>query len=221
MSSLQESAAWQPEGRATSSFGHLPPTPWGKKGSKEQLICPHSSSHGWAGRGRPEFIFKGFVKQRRFELWFSSCLLSSREAYWCVWLWWTAWIAVCLASHYMHCFTVSVSYPLFIAFSVLSFFVSSVSCFLPPPQQASYAASSFSPVSYCVQQTKVPFTPEDSGAAQGLTMSVSNSFLNRHSSFPVHSVSCSPHFNTCVCVCIRVTVFCSCANFALKGLGCS
>ncbi|XP_071673622.1 rap guanine nucleotide exchange factor 1 isoform X3 [Patagioenas fasciata] len=61
---------------------------------------------------------------------------------------------------------------------------------LPPKQrqlQASYAASSFSPVSYCVQQTKVPFTPEDSGAAQGLTMSVSNSFLNRHSSFPVHS----------------------------------
>ncbi|XP_071673628.1 rap guanine nucleotide exchange factor 1 isoform X8 [Patagioenas fasciata] len=63
---------------------------------------------------------------------------------------------------------------------------------LPPKQrqlQASYAASSFSPVSYCVQQTKVPFTPEDSGAAQGLTMSVSNSFLNRHSSFPVHSES--------------------------------
>ncbi|NXN95827.1 RPGF1 factor, partial [Rhinopomastus cyanomelas] len=61
---------------------------------------------------------------------------------------------------------------------------------LPPKQrqlQASYAASSFSSVSYCVQQTKVPFTPEDSGAAQGLTMSVSNSFLNRHSSFPVHS----------------------------------
>lgn len=107
----------------------------------------------------------------------------------------------------MHCFTVSVSYPLFIAFSVLSFFVSSVSCFLPPPQQASYAASSFSPVSYCVQQTKVPFTPEDSGAAQGLTMSVSNSFLNRHSSFPVHSVSCSPHFNTCVCVCVFVSLY--------------
>ncbi|NXU54956.1 RPGF1 factor, partial [Turnix velox] len=61
---------------------------------------------------------------------------------------------------------------------------------LPPKQrqlQASYAASSFSSVSYCVQQTKVPFTPEDSGATQGLTMSVSNSFLNRHSSFPVHS----------------------------------
>uniref|UniRef100_A0A8C3K5Q7 CRK SH3-binding GNRP n=1 Tax=Calidris pygmaea TaxID=425635 RepID=A0A8C3K5Q7_9CHAR len=63
---------------------------------------------------------------------------------------------------------------------------------LPPKQrqlQASYAASSFSSVSYCVQQTKVPFTPEDSGATQGLTMSVSNSFLNRHSSFPVHSES--------------------------------
>uniref|UniRef100_A0A8C4JRG6 CRK SH3-binding GNRP n=1 Tax=Dromaius novaehollandiae TaxID=8790 RepID=A0A8C4JRG6_DRONO len=63
---------------------------------------------------------------------------------------------------------------------------------LPPKQrqlQASYAASSFPSVSYCVQQTKVPFTPEDSGAAQGLTMSVSNSFLNRHSSFPVHSES--------------------------------
>uniref|UniRef100_A0A672UY50 CRK SH3-binding GNRP n=1 Tax=Strigops habroptila TaxID=2489341 RepID=A0A672UY50_STRHB len=61
---------------------------------------------------------------------------------------------------------------------------------LPPKQrqlQASYAASSLSSVSYCVQQTKVPFTPEDTGATQGLTMSVSNSFLNRHSSFPVHS----------------------------------
>ncbi|XP_010719226.1 rap guanine nucleotide exchange factor 1 isoform X8 [Meleagris gallopavo] len=63
---------------------------------------------------------------------------------------------------------------------------------LPPKQrqlQASYAASSFPSISYCVQQTKVPFTPEDTGAAQGLTMSVSNSFLNRHSSFPVHSES--------------------------------
>ncbi|RLW00509.1 hypothetical protein DV515_00008795, partial [Chloebia gouldiae] len=61
---------------------------------------------------------------------------------------------------------------------------------LPPKQrqlQASYAASSFSSVSYCVQQPKVPFTPEDCGATQGLTMSVSNSFLSRHSSFPVHS----------------------------------
>ncbi|XP_038230574.1 rap guanine nucleotide exchange factor 1 isoform X1 [Dermochelys coriacea] len=61
---------------------------------------------------------------------------------------------------------------------------------LPPKQrqlQASCAASSFSSVSYCVQQTKVPFTPEDTSATQGLSMSVSNSFLNRHSSFPVHS----------------------------------
>ncbi|XP_050782571.1 rap guanine nucleotide exchange factor 1 isoform X6 [Gopherus flavomarginatus] len=63
---------------------------------------------------------------------------------------------------------------------------------LPPKQrqlQASYAASSFSSVSYCVQQTKVPFAPEDTSATQGLSMSVSNSFLNRHSSFPVHSES--------------------------------
>ncbi|XP_024048844.1 rap guanine nucleotide exchange factor 1 isoform X3 [Terrapene carolina triunguis] len=63
---------------------------------------------------------------------------------------------------------------------------------LPPKQrqlQASYAASSFSSVSYCVQQTKVPFTSEDTSATQGLSMSVSNSFLNRHSSFPVHSES--------------------------------
>ncbi|XP_066418907.1 rap guanine nucleotide exchange factor 1 isoform X5 [Molothrus aeneus] len=63
---------------------------------------------------------------------------------------------------------------------------------LPPKQrqlQASYAASSFSSVSYCVQQPKVPFSPEDCGATQGLTMSVSNSFLSRHSSFPVHSDS--------------------------------
>ncbi|EMP34663.1 Rap guanine nucleotide exchange factor 1 [Chelonia mydas] len=61
---------------------------------------------------------------------------------------------------------------------------------LPPKQrqlQASSAASSFSSVSYCVQQTKVPFIPEDTSATQGLSMSVSNSFLNRHSSFPVHS----------------------------------
>ncbi|XP_053863412.1 rap guanine nucleotide exchange factor 1 isoform X4 [Malaclemys terrapin pileata] len=62
---------------------------------------------------------------------------------------------------------------------------------LPPKQRqlASYAASSFSSVSYCVQQTKVPFTSEDTSATQGLSMSVSNSFLNRHSSFPVHSES--------------------------------
>ncbi|KAL6042160.1 hypothetical protein STEG23_001860 [Scotinomys teguina] len=59
---------------------------------------------------------------------------------------------------------------------------------LPPKQRqlASYAASSFS-VSYCVQQTKVAFTPEDGSAAQGLSVSVSNSFLNRHGSLPVPS----------------------------------
>ncbi|XP_052582299.1 rap guanine nucleotide exchange factor 1 isoform X10 [Peromyscus californicus insignis] len=60
---------------------------------------------------------------------------------------------------------------------------------LPPKQrqlQASYAAASFS-VSYCVQQTKVAFTPEDGSAAQGLSVSVSNSFLNRHGSLPVPS----------------------------------
>nr|XP_045002247.1 rap guanine nucleotide exchange factor 1 isoform X6 [Jaculus jaculus] len=61
---------------------------------------------------------------------------------------------------------------------------------LPPKQrqlQASYAASSFSSVSYCVQQTKVAFTPEDGSAAQGLSVSVSNSFLSRHGSLPVPS----------------------------------
>ncbi|XP_057610850.1 rap guanine nucleotide exchange factor 1 isoform X5 [Chionomys nivalis] len=60
---------------------------------------------------------------------------------------------------------------------------------LPPKQrqlQASYAASSFS-VSYCVQQTKVAFTPEDGSATQGLSVSVSNSFLSRHGSLPVPS----------------------------------
>lgn len=190
-----------------------------KRAARNSLPLPTAAVHGWTGRGRQEFIFKGFVKQRRFELWFLSCLLSSKKAYWCVWLWWTVWIAVCLASHYMHCFTVSISYPLFIAFSVLSFFVSSVSCFLPPLQQASYAASSFSSVPYCVQQTKVPFTPEDTGATQGLTMSVSNSFLNRHSSFPVHSVSCSPHFNTCAYLCrwkACVQILCLCSRLQVK-----
>ncbi|XP_047381345.1 rap guanine nucleotide exchange factor 1 isoform X4 [Sciurus carolinensis] len=61
---------------------------------------------------------------------------------------------------------------------------------LPPKQrqlQASYAASSFSSVSYCVQQTKVAFTPEDGSATQGLSVSVSNSFLSRHGSLPVPS----------------------------------
>ncbi|XP_043325835.1 rap guanine nucleotide exchange factor 1 isoform X6 [Cervus canadensis] len=67
---------------------------------------------------------------------------------------------------------------------------------LPPKQrqlQASYAASSFSSVSYCVQQTKVAFTPEDGSAGQGISVSVSNSFLSRHGSLPVPSVSCSLH----------------------------
>uniref|UniRef100_G3U793 CRK SH3-binding GNRP n=1 Tax=Loxodonta africana TaxID=9785 RepID=G3U793_LOXAF len=61
---------------------------------------------------------------------------------------------------------------------------------LPPKQrqlQASYAASSFSSVSYCVQQTKVTFTPEDGSATQGISVSVSNSFLSRHGNLPVPS----------------------------------
>ncbi|XP_036276351.1 rap guanine nucleotide exchange factor 1 isoform X3 [Pipistrellus kuhlii] len=61
---------------------------------------------------------------------------------------------------------------------------------LPPKQrqlQASYAASSFSSVSYCVQQTKVAFTPDDSSATQGISVSVSNSFLSRHGNLPVPS----------------------------------
>ncbi|XP_058528991.1 rap guanine nucleotide exchange factor 1 isoform X9 [Ochotona princeps] len=62
---------------------------------------------------------------------------------------------------------------------------------LPPKQRqlASCAASSFSSVSYCIQQTKVAFTPEDSSATQGLSVSVSNSFLSRHGSLPVPSES--------------------------------
>lgn len=64
-------------------------------------------------------------------------------------------------------------------------------CLLSPSsvQQASYAASSFSSVSYCVQQTKVAFTPEDGSATQGISVSVSNSFLSRHGNLPVPSVS--------------------------------
>ncbi|KAM5329260.1 rap guanine nucleotide exchange factor 1 isoform 4-T4 [Glossophaga mutica] len=60
---------------------------------------------------------------------------------------------------------------------------------LPPKQRqlASFAASSFSSVSYCVQQTRVAFTPEDSSAAQGISVSVSNSFLSRHGHLPVPS----------------------------------
>uniref|UniRef100_A0A673VIN8 CRK SH3-binding GNRP n=1 Tax=Suricata suricatta TaxID=37032 RepID=A0A673VIN8_SURSU len=62
---------------------------------------------------------------------------------------------------------------------------------LPPKQRqlASYAASSFSSVSYCVQQTKVAFTPEDGSATQGISVSVSNSFLSRHGTLPVPSES--------------------------------
>ncbi|KAF6126834.1 Rap guanine nucleotide exchange factor 1 [Phyllostomus discolor] len=61
---------------------------------------------------------------------------------------------------------------------------------LPPKQrqlQASYAASSFSSVSSCVQQTRVAFTPEDGSATQGISVSVSNSFLSRHGALPVPS----------------------------------
>uniref|UniRef100_A0ABM5F6G6 Rap guanine nucleotide exchange factor 1 isoform X8 n=1 Tax=Pogona vitticeps TaxID=103695 RepID=A0ABM5F6G6_9SAUR len=61
---------------------------------------------------------------------------------------------------------------------------------LPPKQrqlQASFAASSFSSVSYCVQPPKVSFAPEEIGTAQALSMSISNSFLHQHSSFPVPS----------------------------------
>ncbi|XP_049630063.1 rap guanine nucleotide exchange factor 1 [Suncus etruscus] len=59
---------------------------------------------------------------------------------------------------------------------------------LPPKQRqlASYAASSFS-VSYCVQHTKVAFTPEDGSAAPGLSASVSNSLLSRHGALAVPS----------------------------------
>ncbi|XP_032994027.1 rap guanine nucleotide exchange factor 1 isoform X8 [Lacerta agilis] len=63
---------------------------------------------------------------------------------------------------------------------------------LPPKQRqlASFAASSsFSSVSYCVQPPKVPIATEDIGTAQGLTMSISNSFLHQHSTLPVHSES--------------------------------
>ncbi|XP_019494438.1 PREDICTED: rap guanine nucleotide exchange factor 1 isoform X9 [Hipposideros armiger] len=58
---------------------------------------------------------------------------------------------------------------------------------LPPKQRqlASCAAASFSSVSYCVQQTKVAFTPEDGSATQGISVSVSNSFLSRHGNLPV------------------------------------
>ncbi|XP_055964822.1 rap guanine nucleotide exchange factor 1 isoform X4 [Sorex fumeus] len=56
---------------------------------------------------------------------------------------------------------------------------------LPPKQRqlASYAASSFSSVSY----TTVAFRPEDGSAAPGLSASVSNSFLSRHGALAVPS----------------------------------
>ncbi|KAG9472171.1 rap guanine nucleotide exchange factor 1 isoform X2 [Eleutherodactylus coqui] len=63
---------------------------------------------------------------------------------------------------------------------------------LPPKQrqlQASFAASSFSSVSYCAQPTKGVFTPEDGSHPQGISLSVSNCFLSRHGSFPVPSES--------------------------------
>ncbi|XP_063792841.1 rap guanine nucleotide exchange factor 1 isoform X2 [Pseudophryne corroboree] len=60
---------------------------------------------------------------------------------------------------------------------------------LPPKQRqlASFAASSFSSVSYCAQPTKGVFAPEDSSLPQGISLSVSNCFLSRHGSFPVPS----------------------------------
>lgn len=98
----------------------------------------------------------------------------------------------------------------------------------PSAQQASYAASSFSSVSYCVQQTKVAFTPEDSSATQGISVSVSNSFLSRHGNLPVPSVSapCRSRRGTwwcelpfvacalrCVCRCSPLPVpFCRCPH---------
>ncbi|XP_044161335.1 rap guanine nucleotide exchange factor 1 isoform X3 [Bufo gargarizans] len=63
---------------------------------------------------------------------------------------------------------------------------------LPPKQrqlQASFAASSFSSVSYCAQPTKGVFAPEDGSHPQGISLSVSNCFLSRHGSFPVPSDS--------------------------------
>ncbi|KAE8582634.1 hypothetical protein XENTR_v10020194 [Xenopus tropicalis] len=61
---------------------------------------------------------------------------------------------------------------------------------LPPKQrqmQGSFAASSFSSVSYCAQTTKGVFPPEDTSHPQGISLSVSNCFLSRHGSFPVPS----------------------------------
>lgn len=49
------------------------------------------------------------------------------------------------------------------------------------------------------------FTPEDGSAAQGLSVSVSNSFLNRHGSLPVPSVSypCSSSLGNLCSLCLR------------------
>ncbi|XP_075041372.1 rap guanine nucleotide exchange factor 1 isoform X4 [Mixophyes fleayi] len=65
---------------------------------------------------------------------------------------------------------------------------------LPPKQRqlASFAASSFSSVSYCAQPTKGVFAPEDSSLPQGISLSVSNCFLSRQGSFPVPSESPLP-----------------------------
>ncbi|KAM6431453.1 rap guanine nucleotide exchange factor 1 isoform 4-T4 [Liasis olivaceus] len=61
---------------------------------------------------------------------------------------------------------------------------------LPPKQRqlASFAAS-FSSVSYCVQPSQGPLGSEETGTVQGLSVSVSNSFLHQNSSFPAHSES--------------------------------
>ncbi|PIO39459.1 hypothetical protein AB205_0034000 [Aquarana catesbeiana] len=60
---------------------------------------------------------------------------------------------------------------------------------LGDPQQAPFAASSFSSVPYCAQPAKGVFNvPEDSSHPQGISLSVSNCFLSRHGSFPVPSV---------------------------------
>uniref|UniRef100_A0A8C9JX39 Rap guanine nucleotide exchange factor 1 n=1 Tax=Panthera tigris altaica TaxID=74533 RepID=A0A8C9JX39_PANTA len=84
-----------------------------------------------------------------------------------------------------HCQQVCFSYT---CLTVLCFSPSfPVFSLVPSVQQASYAASSFSSVSYCVQQTKVAFTPEDGSATQGISVSVSNSFLSRHGNLPVPS----------------------------------
>ncbi|XP_069093194.1 rap guanine nucleotide exchange factor 1 isoform X2 [Pleurodeles waltl] len=60
---------------------------------------------------------------------------------------------------------------------------------LPPKQRqmGSYAASHLSSVSYCLQPTKGPLACEDPSAAQGISVSLSNCFLSRHGSLPMHS----------------------------------